>query len=87
MIKLKVFLDDASEHAIKLLQMEPSQKIWRRVCDLLCARITIFNKRRGNEVPHLLVDTYEHKPNWAKTVTGELKKSLDAVDLQLLKRY
>jgi hypothetical protein len=63
LIKLKVFLDDTCEVELKRLQTDPNEKVWRRVCNLLCARITVFNKRRGNEVSNLLVETYNQKAN------------------------
>lgn len=60
--------------------------LWRKLCEVTYAHITIFNKRRASEVAELLVTSYTTRPQWTESPNQEFLKTLDAVETQLLKR-
>lgn len=85
LVLLKQFLINEMKKMVVELKSRPSADVWRRLAEATCTRVQIFNKRRGNEVVKLLLDTYKNRTKWNEHVNEELEKSLDEVEQELVK--
>ena len=63
----------------------PSPGAWQYLCRFLHARIILFNKRRGNEVSELKLETYQERPNWTES-SMEFDEGLSFVEKEFSKR-
>lgn len=76
----------ASSSALKdELMRSPTKNVWFELAKVCLARITIFNKRRGEEPSKLLLTTYQQRKNGQHNT--ELVASLTSVEKELVKKY
>jgi len=59
---------------------------FRRLSRVVLADLTIFNKRRGNEVARIHVKSYHERPDWRKGINEEIKSTFTPVELELMDR-
>lgn len=67
-------------------QSTGDKKSWDALAKVLLARITIFNKRRGDEPSKMLLTSLNEVTNGAHHNT-EILNTLNNVEKQLIKRY
>ncbi len=72
-----------------LKEMTTNQRrVWfRRLSRVVLAWVTIFNKRRGNEVAAMRLASYQNRPDWHKHANQEIEKSLSIAERNMSKRY
>ena len=60
----------------KQVSDSPTLEDWRALAEAVGIRLTIFNRRRGNEVFQMLVSRFNDKEKWKKAEMDEIRKSL-----------
>ena len=60
---------------------------WRLLAEIIITRLTIFNKRRGNEVSSLLLKRYVDRNAHNKTIHEDILKSFTPLEKKLMNRY
>ena len=64
----------------------PTLENWRALAEAMGIRLTIFNRRRGNEAFQLLISRYNDKNKWKEAEMDEIKKSLSPLEKRLMRR-
>ena len=59
---------------------------WRELAEAALCWITLFNKRRGNEVAMMRVKSYLDRPNWREAANQEITGSFTETEKQMLDR-
>ena len=59
---------------------------FRRLCRVTCAYCTIFNKRRGNEVCKMHLQSYVDRPKWKDAANQEIVNSLSLAERRMMDR-
>ena len=63
------------------------RRVWhRRLSRVVLAWVTIFNKRRGNEVAAMRLASYTSRPDWHKYANQEIEKSLSIAEKKMSQR-
>ena len=75
-------LSELKEKLIKEAQLET----WRELAELVVTRITIFNKRRGNEASSLLLKRFIDRKNHGKIIHDDILESLSPLEKKLIER-
>ena len=70
----------------KQFSEEPKLEVWRALAECVGSRLTIFNRRRSNEVYQLLVSRYLNSDKWKAAEMPEIKDSLTALEKRLMDR-
>lgn len=71
----------------KELEEGPSLEIWRQLAEVVVARLSIFNKRRGNEVSSVLLSRYINRKNYSSIAHDDVLKSQSPLEKKLMDRY
>lgn len=64
----------------------PTVETWRKLAEIVLTRITIFNKRRGNEPSSILLKRYVTRSSHAKVTHSDIYDSLSELEKKLLDR-
>lgn len=86
LMKVRSFLKGVIPKLTKELDEKPSTELWRSLAEALAVRLTIFNRRRGNEVSQLLVTRFNDRHKWKSSELKEIKDSLSPLEKQLMQR-
>ena len=86
LILLKEYLDKKMEEYTAVLSSKADDDVWKKLAMVTIARLIHFNKRRSSEVAKLLLETYQQRPDWRKSVSDEIMATLKPVELKLLER-
>ena len=70
----------------KQVSDSPTLEDWRALAEVVGIRLTIFSRRRGNEVFQLLVSRFNDKEKWKKAEMDEIRKSLNPLENHLMQR-
>ena len=68
------------------LNSDPCLEDWRYLAELVGTRLTIFNRRRGNEVYQLLVSKFTSRNQTKEAEIEEIKNSLTSIEKRLMQR-
>lgn len=49
-----------------LREGQPQMEVWNQLAQATLARLVMFNKRRGGEASRMLVESYDHQPDWSQ---------------------
>lgn len=85
--KLRQFIVSRISSLTVSLRTQPSLQKWRELVELVLVRLILFNKRRGGETAKILLESYEHRPDWSTTTSEDVIESLTAIEQHLFKRY
>ena len=61
------------------LKKKPTLDTWRLLAELTASRLTIFNRRHGNEVMNLLLSRCRERDKFKASEVDEIRKSLTAL--------
>ena len=67
------------------LLSSPEYATWRNLAQVTMSRLILLNKRRGGEVSHLLLKSYQDRPKWEEGMNKEILDSLQGLELALIK--
>ena len=59
---------------------------WRAFAEAVGCRLTIFNRRRGNEVYQMLISKFESRDQRKESEIEEIKNSLSPLEKRLMDR-
>ena len=68
------------------LKEKPTLDTWRLLAELTASRLTISNRRRGNEIMNLLLSRYQERDKFKASEVDEIRKSLTALEERLMLR-
>ena len=85
LVSLRDYIVDNCKNLTTELLTVPSPGAWQYLCRFLHARIILFNKRRGNEVSELKLETYQDRPNWTES-SMEFDEGMSFVEKEFSKR-
>ena len=86
LLKIRGYMKDNIPAFTKSLHENPKIETWRKLAELTGSRLTIFNRRRGNEVFNLLVTRFKEKDKFRTSEIEEIKDSLTALEKRLMQR-
>ena len=86
LLKLREFLKNQIPKLTEELKGSPSLETWRSLAELAGIRLTIFNRRRGNEVFNLLLKRFKERKTYQANELEEIKKSLTPLEKRLMNR-
>ena len=85
LVTLRDYVVKTCERLRKELAESPNPGAWVDLCKNLHVRTVLFNKRRGNEVSELKMDTFLNRPKWTET-SMEFDEAITFVEQQFSKR-
>lgn len=83
---LKNYLDEQMVSLTQQLSENANSTVWKSLAEATMTRITLFNKRRSNEVAKMLRTSYQKRTRWTTNMNEEILGSLKPVEKVLLKR-
>ena len=83
LLKIRVFLKNSIPNLTKKLLESSDLVTWQP----LAIGLTVFNRRRGNEVFQLLIIRFVDSAKWKDSEMDETKRSLTALEQRLMGRY
>ena len=86
LLKVRSYMKSQIPQITNQLTSKPTVELWRSLAEVLGARLTIFNRRRGNEVYKLLLSRYKEKHKWKEGEMPEIKDSLTPLEKRLMRR-
>ena len=86
LLKVKQFCEDSIQHLVDKLKIKPTLPDWRELADIIVCRITIFNKRRGNEASSVLLKRFTSRKENNGTVHTDILESLTPLEQKLMER-
>lgn len=86
LLKLRQFLKQQIPILTSGLNEKRDLETWRELAEVVSTRLTVFNRRRGNEVNQLLVEKFNEREKWKKAEMEEIKNSLSPLEKRLVKR-
>ena len=86
LLLLKQYCENRTKILVKTVAEMPTLETWRELAEVILTRITIYNKRRGNEPSSLLLKRYQEKSSHSKVVHSDITDSLSSLEKALLKR-
>ncbi|XP_057291533.1 uncharacterized protein LOC130614143 isoform X3 [Hydractinia symbiolongicarpus] len=87
LLKLKVYCEERTSFLVSALKDKHDDlSAWRELAEVVITRITVFNKRRGNEASSLLLKKYTERKNKTGTVHDDILKSLTPLERKLMNR-
>ena len=86
LLKIKKFCTEQTRLLTESLISKPTLQAWRSLAEITVTRITIFNKRRGDEPSSLLLKRYERKKDYSQAVHKDKEESLTQLERTLVKR-
>jgi len=87
LLKVKEHLTKGIGILTRELSKNPSLLVWRSLAEMVGTRLTMFNRRRANEVYNILVDRYLNKHKRKGAEMGEIVESLTPLERTLMARY
>ena len=85
-MKVRSYLKKRIPVLTKQVSDSPTLEDWRALAEVVGIRLTIFSRRRGNEVFQLLVSRFNDKEKWKKAEMDEIRKSLNPLENHLMQR-
>ena len=86
LVKLRQYCEDRMTALRAELLVKVDSAKWRELADIVLTRITIFNKRRGNEPSSLLLSRYVNRKSKSAVVHDDIIDSLSPMERKLLYR-
>ena len=86
LLVLKKYLDEQMVGLTKELSENANSALWKSLAEVTMTRITLFNKRRSNEVAKMLRTSYQKRSRWTANMNEEILNNLKPVEKVLLKR-
>ena len=86
LLKLRQFMKDGITIHRRALEKNCNLQNWRNLAEVLGCRLTIFNKRRVNEVFTMLLSRYENRKKWKDSELSEIKETLTPLEKKLMNR-
>ncbi|KAJ8315453.1 LOW QUALITY PROTEIN: hypothetical protein KUTeg_007603 [Tegillarca granosa] len=85
-VNLRKFLQEINR-LIELLNSQPDLKMWRKLALATLCRVTVFNKRRGDETGQMLLQIYQKRQiNWNEGGNADIAASLEPIERNLINR-
>ena len=85
-LKVRAFLKEEIVSTTGKLQQNPCVENWRNLAELVGTRLTIFNRRRGNEVYQMLIVKFCNRNERTNAEIKEIRSSLTGLEKRLIKR-
>ena len=86
LMKIRTFLKQKIPELTLKLNDDATLSTWRSLVEAVGIRLTIFNRRRGNEILQLLVSRFIDRNKWKEAEMEEIKQSLSPLEKELMKR-
>ena len=86
LLKVRSYMKENIPLFTKDLFKEPTLQNWRKLAELTGSRLTIFNRRRGNEAFNLLLKRFKERGNYMAAEMEEIKESLTPLEKRLMMR-
>ena len=86
LIKVKDYCVSKIKELSSILKEKVSLEVWRELADALITKLTIFNKRRGNEPSSILLKKYLDRAENVNTVHPDIVATLSSLEQQLMNR-
>ena len=86
LLKIRKFMIDSINIHLNSLLRSKDVSSWRRLAEVLGSRLTVFNRRRSNEVYQLLVSRFQDRDKWKGQELSEIKDSLSSLEKTLVDR-
>ena len=87
LLKVREYMKAQMPVLVKELGKNPNLDTWRMLAEITGSRLTIFNRRRGNEVFNLLVKRFEERGKYKEEEMEEIRSSLSPLEKRLMLRY
>ena len=87
LLKIRSKIKEDIKNLVTKLNDSKSLEDWRNLAEVLGTRLTIFNRRRGNEVYQMLVSKFEGRNERKKAEIEEIRSSLSPLEKRLVQRY
>ena len=87
LLKVKAYCYSKMEALVAELKKAVDKQLWRELAEIIITRLTIFNKRRGNEVSSILLKRYINRADFGKALHDDVLESLSALERKLMERY
>lgn len=89
LVCLNDYCKDTCSALVKELKEDSTKRTmtaWRQLAEVAMTWITLFNKRRGNEVAKMRVDTFTERPKWSESANEEIRSSFSKTEEYMLDR-
>ena len=86
LLKIRTYIKDQIPKLTAALHESKSLDDWRSLAEVLGVRLSIFNRRRGNEVYQMLVTKFEDRNKRKDAEIKEIKDSLSPLEIRLMER-
>ena len=86
LLKVKIVCEESMERLVSKLKKKPMLPDWRELAEIIVCRITIFNKRRGNEASSVLLKKFVDRKQNQTTVHDDILESLTPLERKLMER-
>ncbi|XP_057303145.1 uncharacterized protein LOC130640517 [Hydractinia symbiolongicarpus] len=86
LLLLKSYCDKRLQEVLKEIKITPSRDLWRELADIILTRVTVFNKRRGNEPSSILLSRYTSRNSRSNVVHGDILETLSTLEKKLMNR-
>jgi len=86
LLKVRSFLKEEIPIITNRLRVTKKTEDWRYLAELVGTRLTIFNRRRGNEVYQLLITKFSDRKKKKNAEIDEIKNSLTPLEKRLANR-
>ena len=84
--EVEVCMKMYTDGSVKEMSID-KKRVWhRRLSRVVLAWVTVFNKRRGNEVAAMHKSSYVSRPDWHKNANEEIQKSLSIAERKMSER-
>ena len=87
LLKVKAYCYSKMEALVAELKKAVDKQLWRELAEIVITRLTIFNKRRGNEVSSILLKWYKNRADFGKALHDDVLESLSALERKLMERF
>ncbi|XP_057310698.1 uncharacterized protein LOC130648660 [Hydractinia symbiolongicarpus] len=86
LLKLKVFCEKEIVRLCADLKKNVTVDVWRQLAEIVITRLTVFNKRRGNEPASILLKRYAARNDREKIMHDDIADSLSPIEKKLIDR-
>lgn len=84
LMKVRDFMKEKIPELTSSLMADPSLETWRKLAEITGARLTIFNRRRGNEVFNMVQTRFNEREKYRANEMKEIKDSLTSLEKRLM---
>ena len=80
LLKVRSHCIDRISELSKELSVKSDLDNYRKLCETVVTKVTIFNKRRGNEVSSVLLSRYMEREDRSKSLHEDIMSSLSPLE-------